>query len=136
MSLRSTRHRPSGRSILGRLRIALARLRGLRRSDARDTDLRAELNSHLDEAIAELRRGGLTEEDARRAAHRQLGGVAQVEANWREQYGGLAVDRLAADLRQSVRALRRSAGFALASFAVLAIGIGGITSVFTLLNAI
>ena len=119
-----------------RLRIFLARLRGLGRSRRLERELRQEIAGHLDEAAEDYVRQGLSPEDARRAALRNLGGISQTEEAYRDHVAFLWLDQLRADARHALRALRRSAAFSIVVLIVLAIGTGAITSVFALLHSV
>ena len=57
-------------------RVWRLRLRSLVRKDAIDTDLHREFAFHFDALVAEKIEGGLSPEEARRAARRELGNVA------------------------------------------------------------
>jgi putative ABC transport system permease protein len=118
------------------LRAFLSRLRAVMRSRQLDDDLRQEIAAHLDEATEEFVEQGLSRAEARRAALRSFGGVAQAEDAHREQRAFVSFRDLGRDLRYAVRALRRSPGFSGVVLVVLAIGTGAVTSVFALLNTI
>jgi putative ABC transport system permease protein len=118
------------------LRVFLSRVRALMRARHLDRDLRQEIAAHLDEATEEYVRQGFSQTEARRAALRSFGGVTQAEDAHREQRAFVSLRDLGRDVRQAVRALRRSPGFTLVVLVVLAIGTGAVTSVFALLNTI
>jgi putative ABC transport system permease protein len=110
--------------------------RGLTRRAARDRDLDEELRQFYDEAAADLEAGGLSPEDARRAARRQLGNpvVAQEEAR---SYGWEnALATFLSDLRFAVRQLRRNPGFAAISILTLALAIGAVTAIFSAIDPV
>ncbi len=118
------------------LRVFLSRVRALIRGRELDGDLRQEIAAHLDEATEEYVRQGLSPAEARRAALRSFGGVAQAEDAHREQRAFVSFRDLGRDLRYALRALRRSPVFSGVVLVVLAIGTGAVTSVFVLLNTI
>ena len=119
-----------------RLRVFLARLRGLGRSRRLERELRQEIAGHLDEAVEDYVRQGLSPEDARQAALRNFGGISQTEEAYRDHVAFLWLDQLRADARHALRALRRSAAFSIVVLIVLATGTGAITSVFALLHSV
>jgi putative ABC transport system permease protein len=117
-------------------RTIVSRVAGLFRRGRLDADLKQEIASHLDEACDEYLRQGLSPEQARAAALKSFGGIVQIEEDYRDRATLRPVEDLWRDLTYGLRNLRRSAGFSCVVLAVLAIGIGGIATVFTLLNRI
>ena len=69
------------------LRATLARVFGLFDRDRRDSELQAELASHVQMHIDDYVRSGLSPEEARRRALLKLGGVEKVTEAYREQRG-------------------------------------------------
>ncbi|MGH9593747.1 MAG: permease prefix domain 1-containing protein, partial [Bryobacteraceae bacterium] len=63
------------------------RLRSLFRKPRVESELDEELQYHLDRQIAEFEKGGLSHADARRAALRTVGGVAQIKEECRQARG-------------------------------------------------
>jgi macrolide transport system ATP-binding/permease protein len=100
-----------------------------------DREFDQELASHLDLAIDDGLRRGLGREEARREALRRLGGLQQTRELHRESRGLPFLETVIQDLAYAVRTLRRTPVFAIAIIASLALGIGGNTAVFTLINA-
>src|SRR2546426_7021412 len=118
------------------VRSALARVRGVFASRRRDEELDEELRGHLDLLADEHQRRGLSRADAERAALRDFGGVARVKESYREQRGIPFLDTLAQDRRYAIRMWRREPGFSLVVIAVLALGIGVNSAMFTLVNTL
>jgi len=106
-------------------------------SNARqDQELDAEMASHLDFAIEDNIKRGMSTEDARRQALIKFGGVEQARQQHREVRGLPALEILWQDLRYAVRTLRRDRSFALTSILILALGIGATTAMFSIIRAV
>jgi predicted permease len=118
------------------VRSAWNRVLAVFRREPLDTDLDAEIASHLDAAIEDNLRLGMPPEEARRAAHIRFGGVARAMEQHREARGVPALDLLRQDLRFTFRALRRDRSFACVVILVLALGVGANVAVFSVVNTI
>lgn len=114
-------------------RARLSALFGRRRFEA---DLDEELQFHLDEAAARNVRRGLSWEDARRAAARQLGDVALTKEAVRDESGARAFQDLGRDLWHALRHLRRMPAFAVTAIATIAVCVATSTAVFSVVSAV
>jgi putative ABC transport system permease protein len=111
------------------LRSTLARLREmLDRRRLRD-ELDDELRLHLELEIEHNISRGMSPDEARRAATMAFGGVQRYREATREARGFITIDRIAADVRFTVRRLRRSPVFAVGVIATLGIGLGAATGI-------
>jgi hypothetical protein len=113
----------------------LTKRRWRARAGRRDAELRAEIEFHLDEEADERRAMGLSDDDARLAARRDLGNRALVEEDTRAAWGWTATERLMQDLRYAARVMRRTPAFSATAIVTLMLAMGGTTAMFSLLDA-
>ena len=118
------------------LKRLFARLRALGQRREQDAELEAEMAAHLELATEENRRRGLPEDEARRQAMAEFGGVAQAKERQREAREWTGLETLMQDLKYSLRTLGRERGFTAAAVLVLALGIGANVAVFSVVNTL
>ncbi len=118
------------------LRALWSRVSGLFRQGKLESDFDDELGFHTQMEIAENIRQGMTEGEARSAAARRFGSVAQVKEAYRETRGLPALEVLWQDLRYGLRTLRRSPGFSILAILCLTLGIGATTAVFSWIEGV
>ena len=106
---------------------------GRRRAGA---DLEEEMRLHIELERDRLIDAGLDPAAAGRAARRRLGNPALIREDTRSVWGWRRLDALARDLRHVARGLRRSPGFTAIVVAVLTLGIGSTTTVFSLVHGV
>ena len=73
----------------------------------RKSDLKEEIESHLNMAIADRVARGQSPADARKAAIHEFGNVPMVADATRDQWGWLRLELLIQDLRYALRQLRK-----------------------------
>jgi len=112
------------------------RVRAFLREDLLDQELDEEMASHLEMAVEENMRRGLSPEEARRQALVRFGGVQQARELHRESRGLPWLDVLVQDLRYTFRILKRDCGFTTVAVLILALGIGSNIAVFSVVNTI
>jgi predicted permease len=118
------------------LRQSLNRLRSSFPDAQLDQDLDSEIAAHLDLAVEENLKRGLSPEQARREALVRFGGLEQAKQKQRAARGLPVLDVLSQDIRFTLRTLRRDRGFALIAVLILGLGIGVNISVFSVVNAL
>lgn len=92
------------------VRVVLSRCGALLRRQKLDEDLEEELRSHIEFAVEENVKRGMSAQEARRAALKEFGGMTQTKETYRVQRGLPLLETLARDIRFGVRQLRKSPG--------------------------
>jgi putative ABC transport system permease protein len=116
------------------LRPLLSRVRATLRRSRLDNELDDELREHLALLQERFVRNGMDPSEAFYAARRQFGGVTQVKEALMERGTMPLAEDIARDVRHAARGLWRSPGFSLTVIVTLALGIGGNTAVFSVVD--
>jgi predicted permease len=118
-------------------RRVVRRVRAFLRPDALDFEMDEEIRQHLALETEDLARSsGLPASEARRRALVSFGGVARYREEHRDARGIRWLEQARRDLRHAGRGLWRSPSFTLSAVAVLSIGIGASTAVYSAVNAV
>ena len=102
----------------------------------RYNDIEISIEEHIEERADELEAEGMARKEAEQSARREFGNVALLEQRSREQWQWPALESLLADLKFTLRRLRKSPGFAMTVLLTLAIGIGANTAVFSVVDGV
>ncbi len=118
------------------IRELLARLSSLFRKRELDREFDAELAAHIEMAVEDNLKQGMSAEDARRRAMIGLGGMDAAREMHRESRGLPALETILQDARYSFRTLRRDAALATFAILIIGLGVGASSTVFSVINAL
>ncbi len=104
------------------------------RWSARDDDMDREMAFHVESLAGEYERSGMPRTDAERAARRRFGDIGRLKERGHDERTSAFLASLVRDIRYVGRASGRSPGFALAVGLTLAVGIGGNTAIFSVVD--
>jgi len=117
------------------LRLA-SRLLAVFRHPQDDAELDQEMETHRTLLVEEYLRRGLSEDEARRAAHVALGNATQLREAHREIRAVPLLEEIMRDLRYALRGFCRQPAFTAVAIITLAIGIGANAAVFSIVHGI
>ena len=107
----------------------------LRRRERLEDELDAEIQFHVEQLVADLRREGLSEREARRQASREFGQVQEIKDDCRRARGTEWLVDLFTDARIGLRILRKERAFSMAAIGALSLGLGVSAVFFSLVYA-
>jgi predicted permease len=111
------------------------RLRSLFRRRRVEDELDEELRYHLEREIDVAVAAGLSPEEARFAALREIGGLEQSREECRDMRGLNPFDYLINDIRFAIRQLRKNLEFTATAVLMLALGLGSSLAIFAFVDA-
>jgi predicted permease len=101
-----------------------------------NADIQRELDFHIAMERAAREKRGADPAEARRTALMDFGGVSRAYEDVRDVRGMTFRESLMQDLRIGLRMLVRSPGYSVAAIAILALGIGANTAMFSVINGV
>jgi hypothetical protein len=101
-----------------------------------EQDLGKELQFHIAERIEAFKNMGINDEEARRRVRQEFGGIEQVKEVCRDARGTRWFEDFWRDVHYTIRMWRQRPGFAVITLAMLALGSGATTIMFTVINGV
>lgn len=101
-----------------------------------EIDLDKELRFHFEAQVADKMQSGISESEARRLARLEFGGVEQIKEGCRESRGTMWIESLVQDVCFGARLMAKRPGFTAIVVLTLALGIGGNSAIFSVVNGV
>src|SRR5262249_16783476 len=114
----------------------LRRLRNTMRGSRLANEFADEARFHLEQRIDEYLKNGMSYEQAHAKARHRLGNLALASEHVRDVETLRWIGDLGQDVRYRLRQLKRNPGFSVAPTLTLAFGIGAITAIFSVVDAV
>ncbi len=104
--------------------------------DRRRSQLKDEIQTHIDLETQENMQAGMSPEEARRAAMKRFGNALLAMDRSREVWGGIRIEQLLQDVRYALRGLRNARGYAVTVVLTLALGLGSVTAMLAIVDSV
>src|SRR5438046_479125 len=114
----------------------LSRMRNSLRDTSLDRDLEVEMASHLQFAIEDNLKSGMSQKEAQRQAQLSFGGPQQAKEAHRDSRGLPFLHSVLQDLRFAFRLFRKAPSFSVSAILTLALGIGATTAIFSVVYGV
>jgi putative ABC transport system permease protein len=105
-------------------------------SSAIDRELSEELQFHFDRQVQANVERGMTPAEAKRAAAIAIGNLEPIHEAARDGRSGAWMRQFGRDLSYGVRLLRKAPGFSGAAIAIVALGVGAVTAIFSVVYGV
>jgi putative ABC transport system permease protein len=105
-------------------------------SSRADRELNEELQFHLDQQVQANLDAGMAPAEARRSAALTVGNTEPIREASRDQRAGALLRQAGSDLAYGVRLLKKAPGFSAASIAIVALGVGAVTAIFSVVYGV
>ena len=102
----------------------------------KEQELRDELAFHLSEEMSERQADGLSADEAKRAARRDLGNAAVLREDARRLWSWTLLEQLGQDIRYGLRGMFKNRLFTALAALSLALGIGANTAIYSFMDSI
>ena len=117
-------------------RTLLSKLAALFKKRSLETDMAEEMRQHMELRMETNIAGGMSPTEARYDAMRQFGHADSLKEAARDERGWRWFENFAQDTRYGLRTMIKRPGFTVAVVLTLALGIGFVTTLFTMINGV